>query len=188
MRRGFRRLFRGAGEGSQVGQVFQVPPALQRANQLMTAGNYRAAAAAFEDLARQADARGGPRAPFFFLQAGRACMMMGENVRCLAHFKRGLTMLADTQRYTRFYQAGTRIIQELKAHKLEKEASEINNLIHGHTVAIAEMSTQQLPKEQPLLPTHCPACGGPVRSDEIEWIDDQTAECPFCGSPVRAGK
>ena len=182
MRRGFGRLFRRG-----PGGVPQVPAVLQRANQLMAAGKYRAAATAFEDLAKQAEARGGPRAPFFYLQAGRACMLMGENARCLAHLKHGLTLLADAQRYTQFYRAGTRIIQELKSRKMDKEASEISALIHGNTVAIAEMSTQQLPEEQPLLPTHCPACGGPLRSDEVDWIDDQTAECQFCGSPVRAG-
>ncbi|MGC1375636.1 MAG: hypothetical protein WA821_05410 [Anaerolineales bacterium] len=182
MRRGFGRLFRRG-----PGGVPQAPAVLQRANQLMAAGNYHAAATAFEDLAKQAEARSGPRAPFFFLQAGRACMLTGECERCTAHFKHGLTLLADSQRYTQFYRAGTRVIQELKAHKMENEAGEISALIHGHTVAIAEMNTQQLPEEQPLLPTHCPACGGPIRSDEVDWIDDQTAECQFCGSPVRAG-
>jgi hypothetical protein len=160
---------------------------VQRANQLMAAGDYRGAAAAFEDLAKRADGRGGPRAPFFFLQAGSARMMMNDYAKSMEHFKHGLALLSEAQRYTQFYRAGTRIIQELKTRKLEKEASEISTLIHGHTLAIAEMETQQLPNDKPLLPTHCPACGGPLRSDEVDWIDEETAECSFCGSPVRTG-
>jgi len=39
---------------------------------------------------------------------------------------------------------------------------------------------------KPILPTHCPGCGGPVRADEVDWLDDVTAECNWCGSPVRA--
>ena len=183
MRRGFRRFLR----RGLMGGVPQVSPALQRANQLMAAGDYEGAAVAFEDLAQQAEARGGPRAPLFFLQAGQARMMIGEYIRSTAHFKRGLSLLANAQRYTQFYRAGTRIIQELKARNLEKEAGEINSLIHGHAVAMAEMATQHIPADRPLLPTHCPSCGGPLRSDELDWIDELTAECPFCGSPVRAG-
>jgi Zn finger protein HypA/HybF involved in hydrogenase expression len=41
-------------------------------------------------------------------------------------------------------------------------------------------------KPKPILPTNCPGCGGPIRSDEVEWADEVTAECPYCGSAVRA--
>lgn len=181
MRRGFRRSFRRA-----LGEAPQVPAALQDANQLMASGDYPAAAAAFEDLARLAEARGGPHAPFFLMQAGRARLLIGEHGRSMAHFKHGLTLLADAKRYTLFYRAGTRIAQELTARKLDKEAQEIANLVHHHTAAIAEMSTEPLPRVGHILPTHCPSCGGPVRSDETDWIDERTVECPFCGSPVRA--
>jgi hypothetical protein len=43
-------------------------------------------------------------------------------------------------------------------------------------------------KPKPILPIHCPGCDGPIRSDEVEWADDATAECPYCGSAVRAEK
>jgi hypothetical protein len=169
------------------GRTHQVLPELQHANQLMAAENYQAAAAAFEDLARQAKDRQGRRAPFFILQAGQARLMTGEIAQSLVHFKYGLILLADAQRYTQFYRLGKRIIHELKARKLEKEGQEVSDLIHGHTIAIAEMATQQVPSDKTLPPTNCPACGGPIRADEVEWIDDLTAECPFCDSPVRAG-
>jgi hypothetical protein len=44
---------------------------------------------------------------------------------------------------------------------------------------------ESAPLKRPLLPTHCPACGAAVRPDEVEWLDDVTAECAYCGSPVR---
>jgi hypothetical protein len=177
----FGRLFRRASGANP-----QISPALQRANRLMAAGDYPGAAADFEELARRAESRDGTHAPFFYLQAGRARLLTGEYARAVTHFKHGLTLLANARRYNQLYRAGTRIIQELKARALEKEAREISGLIHGHTPAIAEMETQRLPKEKPLLPTHCPACGAPIRSDEAEWVDEGTVECPFCGSPVRA--
>lgn len=180
-RRGFGRRFRqGFGGNSPV------PPALQHANQLMANADYPGAAAAFEDLAQRAEERGGPRAPFLFLQAGRAYVLAGQTATGMAHFKHGLSLLAKTQRYNLFYRAGTRLSQELKARGLEQEAQEISTLINANNPAIAEMPVDPLLKPAAVLPTHCPACGGPVRSDEVDWIDKVTAECPFCGSPIRA--
>ena len=34
----------------------------------------------------------------------------------------------------------------------------------------------------PRLPAECPNCAGPVRSDEVEWIDAVSAACTYCGS------
>ncbi len=36
------------------------------------------------------------------------------------------------------------------------------------------------------LPTNCPHCGAPVRSNEVHWIDAHTAECAFCGTPIQS--
>lgn len=35
------------------------------------------------------------------------------------------------------------------------------------------------------LPTQCPACLGPVRPDEVHWLDESSAQCPFCGTILR---
>jgi hypothetical protein len=180
-RRGF-----GLGPGRAVGGIKKVPPALQQANQLMTVGDYQGAAVSFESLAQKAEARGGRHAPFFLMQAGRARILLREHAKGMTHLTHGLTMLAEAERYTQLYRAGTRLIQELSDRKLEKEAQEITDLIRSYTPFIAEMATQRLPALKPILPTRCPACGGPVRSDEVEWIDEVTAECSFCGGPVRA--
>lgn len=34
------------------------------------------------------------------------------------------------------------------------------------------------------LPADCPRCGAPVRSDEVEWIDDTSVECAYCGGVI----
>jgi hypothetical protein len=75
-------------------------------------------------------------------------------------------------------------MDELNALNLTAESDEIANLLSGN-----------LPKEtpgdrptvrvRPILPTHCPSCGAGVRANEIEWLDDVTAECDYCGSPIR---
>lgn len=182
MRRRFGRLL-------QLVKKDEAPalPALQHANQLMSAGDYAAAAATFEDLAKRANARNGKHAPFFYLQAGRALMLTYEYKKCMVYYIQGLNLLIDAQRYTQLFRVGTYIVQELKMRGREPEAREIAAMIHSNTLAISETSTQQLPSDKLTLPTHCPSCGGPLHSDQVDWVDDLTAECSFCGSPIRAG-
>jgi len=47
---------------------------------------------------------------------------------------------------------------------------------------------EDTPKALPRLPASCPFCGAPLRSDQVEWIDERRARCAYCGSPVKAGE
>jgi DNA-directed RNA polymerase subunit RPC12/RpoP len=40
-----------------------------------------------------------------------------------------------------------------------------------------------------LLPSTCPRCGAPVRSNEIKWTGTHSANCSYCGStlPMKNG-
>lgn len=164
-----------------------IPPALQRAHEQMELGNYAEAAAAFEQLAQGAENRHGPRAPFLFMQAGRARLLHKETAQGMKHFRHGLELFAQSGRYHQLYRASAYAIRDLKARGLEKEAAEIASLVQGNIPAISESPTQRGPDPARInLPSHCPFCGGPLRSDEVEWIDTATAECTFCGSPVHS--
>jgi hypothetical protein len=154
----------------------------------MNLGNFTEAAPAFEQLAAAAEKRGGPRAPFLFLQAGRARLQLKQNSVALAHLQHGLELFAASQRNIQLFRAGNRVISELKAHGLDKEAEQIAAFIRTHIPAFVEDLNQNVAvSSQAVLPTHCPSCGAPLRSNDVEWIDSHTAECSFCGSPVRVG-
>jgi len=164
-----------------------IPPALQRANQLMAAGQYVAAAEIFEQFARGALARNGPRAPWFFLQAGHCRIQAGQIPAGMAHLQQGLSLFAARGQFQKLYHAGMRFVTELKARNLSVEAKQIEDYLKVSLPAgfVAGAGTEaQKPKA--ILPTNCHGCGGPIRSDEVEWVDDVTAECPYCGSAVRA--
>lgn len=78
---------------------------------------------------------------------------------------------------------GTRVISELNEGGLKKEAAEIETWLKN----VSPMtSSPDPPRKRPVLPTHCPACGAALRPDEVEWLDEVTAECAYCGSSVRA--
>ena len=167
-----------------------IPPALRRANELMQIGNYPAAAQAFEELARGAVARNGPRAPWLLLQAGRMRVLAGQVPLGMTHLEQGLGLFASRGQWQRYNNSGERIVAELNQRGLTAEAQKIEatlkaSLPNGFVPMAAPTAGE---KARPVLPTNCPGCGGPLRSGEFEWTDDITAECPFCGTPVRAEK
>src|ERR1700690_1381319 len=122
MRRAFGRPFRPGFSGN-------IPPLLQRANQLMSAGNYIEAASAYEQLARAAEARGGPRAPFFYIQAGRARVMGGQTAGGLEYLQRGLGLFAVRGQAGKVFNVGNRVSGELNQKGLNKEAQQLNAYI-----------------------------------------------------------
>jgi hypothetical protein len=68
---------------------------------------------------------------------------------------------------------------------LESEVTDIEILLKTHLPAKFTSDLQTTSTKKPILPTHCPSCGAAVKPDEVEWLDDITAECGYCGSPVR---
>jgi hypothetical protein len=157
---------------------------LQRANQLMTAGDYAGAAVAYKELAQRAENRMGKRAPFLFIQAGRAAILGGQTKVGVADLRHGLTLFASQGRFPRMRAFGQLAMEELKARNLNAEAEEIAALLNANLPKGIPAEAPS-PAKRPALPTHCPSCGAAVRPDEVEWLDDVTAECAYCGSPVR---
>ena len=78
-----------------------------------------------------------------------------------------------------------RVIAELNARGLSNEVTDIEILLKTHLPAKFTIEPQANPTKKPILPTHCPSCGAVVKPDEVEWLDEITAECGYCGSPVR---
>jgi hypothetical protein len=177
MRRMFRRQIR-----KTLAQ--EVPPVLQEANFAFDKGDYGRAAELYERIAQVADARGGPRAPILHLQAGRSRIYAGQTALGMPSLQRGLELFTQRGQLQKLQNAGSRVVMELKERGLTKEAAEIEAMLKG-VVPSMPMAAEPAPAKKPVLPTHCPSCGAPLRPDEVEWLDDVTAECGYCGSPVR---
>ena len=179
MRRMFRRQMR-------KGFAPNIPPILQEANLAFDKGEYGRAARLFEQVAQAADARGGPRAPFFHLQAGRARILAGQTSLGMPSLKRGLELFAQRRQFPRLQNAGTRVITELNERGLKNEAAEIESWMKSNLPSMPASETREVSAKRPTLPKHCPSCGAAMRPDEVEWLDNVTVECAYCGSPVRA--
>ena len=174
MRRTFRRHIR-----RTLAQ--EVPPILQEAIFAFDKGEYGRAGELFEKMAETAAARGGPRAPLFYLQAGRARILAGQTSLGMPSLKRGLELLAQRGQLHRLNQARRRVSLELQEQGLQREASDIEAWLQNAVPSTLSVVPEA---KRPVLPTHCPSCGAAVRPDEIEWLDDVTAECAYCGSPI----
>jgi len=159
-----------------------VPPVLQEANFAFDKGEYGRAAELFERIAETASRRGGPRAPLLHLQAGRARILARQARLGMPSLRRGLELLAEHRQFPRLHQLGRRVVSELRGAGLEEEADEIDAWLQ---TVLRETAPAQEPQKHPVLPTHCPSCGAGMRPDEVEWLDEVTAECAYCGGPVR---
>lgn len=186
-RRQPRRLMRAQRGRRGLGRR-RAPKELIRAHQMMQAGNYQEAASRFEKIARKAESRGGPRAPQFFLQAGRTRILAGDKNTGFANLKYGLFLLVGRADWPHLKQVGNSIVLELKQNGLTTEADEISKFLKANLPGEFNSSQSTMPVKTPVLPTHCPSCGGAIRPDEVDWLDEITVECVYCGSPVREEK
>jgi len=177
-RRGMNRPLRRA-------MMAEIPPALRRANELLATGQYVAAADIFEQFARRALQRGGPRAPQFFLQAGRCRVLAGQVPAGMTLLMQGLSIIAKRGNWLHLQNAGQRIVAELNQRGLKAESAEIAAWLKQTIPAGFAAAPASGPPKPRHLPTNCPGCGGPLHTDEVEWTDEITAECPYCGSAVR---
>jgi hypothetical protein len=177
MRRIFRRHIR-----KTLSQ--NVPPVLQEANFAFDKGEYGRAGELFEQIAQTADARGAPRAPLFHLQAGRARILAGQTRLGMPSLKRGLELLAQRGPLHKLHHAARRAITELNARGLTNESAEIEDWLTSMSPSPPAAENQPTSVKRPVLPVHCPSCGAALRLDEVEWLDDGSAECAYCGNPV----
>ena len=166
------------------GMAPQIPPLLRRANQLMSAGDFAGAANALEQLARAAEARGGPRAPFFFVQTGRAWIMAGSAQPAVESLERGLGLFATRGQFGKVMNFANRVVAELNQRGFIKESTQLADYVKTLVPNFNGAGQLGQPKRPP-LPTNCPGCGAPIHPDEVDWIDEITAACAFCGTPVR---
>lgn len=154
----------------------------------MEKAEYTSAAAIFTNLARNARDRGMiRRAPRLYLQAGKAHLLAGHHARGKDALQQGLDILAETEHWPALDQAGQRVIDELESWGYDEIAEGFKSWLK-ETLPDDEDVYQRPGRalRRPALPLKCPSCGGPLRPDEVEWLDHVTAACPYCGGSMRA--
>jgi hypothetical protein len=186
------------GRAARRGQLFGRPnnpfqaAALQsliQANQLLAEGRPAQAAAIFLQVAEAAGSRGNMRrAAHLQLQAARALARVPDGAGALQHAQEGLKLFLAAGLTGQAAQAYARILAALRERGLSVEADQLQRAMAASLGAVP--ATTITAPVAVRLPAQCPQCSGPIRPDEVEWMqaagaDSQpAAECPYCGSAI----
>jgi hypothetical protein len=159
---------------------------LSQANQLIATGHPGEGAQLFANLAQQMEATNHPRrAANLHAQAAHAYADNQDEPNALIHGRRALTLFLQYQmveRSPRFY---GNIERKLRARNMGKAADALQSEFGKQVGSLPQPQVQpQAPGQQRLPPT-CSQCGAPVRGDEVEWINQYSAECIYCGSVIQ---
>ena len=151
-----------------------------QANQLYSLGQFDAAADSFIQLAHQMEKRGKPRqAANLHSRAALALAKTGNEPRALNQANIAFsqfTLLGMRQRISEFKAELDRTLHP------NKVSTPNNPSIQSNIKAEIEGLTSATDTHRGKLPATCHQCGAPVRSDQVEWIDNSSAECDFCGA------
>jgi len=161
--------------------------ALRQAHSCLNAGDFPEAGEAYLRLAETAETSGLGRTTQFYLLSATAFINGGEVGRGMDLAKKGVGSMVRSGYSRTSRWACRRFLADLLAMGLNQEAARFNGWLSGLPDDSAQERTemaQEKPARVP-LPLTCPSCGGPLRPDEVEWVDSITAECTFCGSMVR---
>ena len=157
---------------------------LVRANQLAANNQPDQAAPLYASLAMQMEDSGHPRrAANLHSRAAHTHADNHDETAALAQAQAALRLFIRWQMNRRIPVFYANITRKMTAQGMP---SAVAALQQEFGAAAAGAPGAQPGPQHGSLPTACPKCGAPLRSDEATWVDAQTAECDFCGALVKA--
>jgi len=176
----------------QAAQLSPVPgPFLQdlnRANRLLAVGQYAEAAGLFAQLGLLADRTGHPRqSANLYAQAAQAAAGQPDRELALLYGRTALKAFARLGMLLRVTDFLANFSQLLRQKGMDSEANLLQLEFGGQPIKVGPVPVEDEPSApaSARLPSACPQCGAPARSDEVEWIDEQSAECAYCGGVIQ---
>jgi hypothetical protein len=159
---------------------------LKQAVQLIGDGKAGEAAPIFARLAQETGAANHPRVSAnLHAQAAHAYADSQNEAQTLIHARSALALFIQFRmigRTPRFY---SNITRKLRAQGMGSAADELQKEFSGQP-GIFYVTQPNVPTStRGRLPPACTQCGAPLRSNELEWIDDHTVECDYCGALIQ---
>jgi len=164
-------------------------PRVQQAFRLLASGRYAEAGRLFGELADRARDNARPlRSAQLALQAARAFGEAGDGDAALLRAQQAEQQFIAGGRPERAARTVHTLGSMLRSRGFEAQAAALGQDAQARLAAVG-LSLDRVPMESVLqqhgaLPPTCSQCGGPLRADEVEWINATSAECPYCGSTV----
>lgn len=171
---------------------------LLRANKLFDQGEFAEAAPIFERLAEGAAERGMlNRAGDLYLQSARCHLEAGNAPLAVEQGKQALHLFGRAGLIGKIERFMPRMVEALQEKGYEAEATALRQEVEARLAEIPPerrappgvrltawpFAARGMARRE--LPAKCSACGGPVKPDDVTWLDPQTAECPYCGSVLK---
>ncbi|MGD0611810.1 MAG: hypothetical protein ABSB41_09875 [Anaerolineales bacterium] len=157
---------------------------LNRANQLVAAGQPDQAAPLFAGLASTMETTNHPRrAANLHAQAAHAYADSQQEQDALIQARAALTLFLQYQMNQRSPVFYTNITRKLTAHGMKNAAATLAQEF-GNRVGPMPATAPPAPSRGK-LPTNCPKCGGPLHPNEANWIDANTVECEYCSALIQ---
>ncbi len=167
---------------------------LVRANRLLESGKHVQAAEIFARLSGTAEHHGAlVRASNLAARSAHAFMLGADIARAQVQARRAIKISILAGDLPCAVRLAQRTLAELEANGYSAEAetlrAEFDQRLSQLGLSLADGPPRVETgsgRRQRDLPAQCPACLGPVRSDEVEWIDDTSVQCAYCGSIIKA--
>lgn len=162
---------------------------LDHAHRLLAEGHPAEAAPLFAELAQAAQSHTMPqRAAHLHLQAAQCYFQARDSATGLSQARAGLQTFSNAGMLEKARHAYARLLAGLRANNQTVEAEILQKEFGAQlglvtTQAPIEAESEAQPRGR--LPAKCSSCNGPIRSDEVDWIDEHSAECPYCGSTLQ---
>jgi hypothetical protein len=177
-RRVVRRTLRRTAVAGRISARPMVNPMLLEANRSFSNGNYHRAGELYEQIARNAMAQDRPRAPHFWVQAGRSFFLVKDPQRGYQDAQQGLLLLVEQKRYADLARVGENIMDWLNANGFRAEANQLKYWLDQNSkINVDKVSA---PSESLKLPSACPSCGAPLHEEDVTWQEDGSAICNYC--------
>jgi len=163
---------------------------LIKANQMMEDGQYEEAEHIFNQLSRQLEEVGiEQRAAMLAARAAQAAILAGQLDHAAQLVKRASRLHAAAGNVMGAVRTTRRALDLLteQGHPAEAQAlkDDMEATLKKLDLSLSDsFSTPTSMKKS--LPAECESCRGPVRPDEVRWLDDDRAECTYCGSVLKA--
>ena len=165
-------------------------PALRRARRRIEQADPAEAAAAFEKKAQAAEEQGmWDKAGDLHLEAARCYLQLDDIDRADDHGLKALQLFIQARRLGKVRRLVPRMMAVLHRKGYHDEAEKLRREVDA--LLGAPPGERAIPRggravQRGSLPAKCPSCGGPIRSDEVNWVDSHSAECAYCGGIVKA--
>jgi hypothetical protein len=188
-----RRQFPGAGRVKRggIGGSALGPAARQKlvqANQQLLAGEFAQAALLFTGVMALTQQRGMPfRSANLGARAAMAYYQANDPAHGLEYAAKAVDITLQSGNVALAVRIARQLMAQLQsqghADQVENLREKLDAMLRPFGVSLTGAPASG-PSRSAHLPAQCPSCLGPVRADEVDWINESTVECAYCGTPI----